>query len=121
MGQSDGDDRRREQRFDVQAAAEVAVPSWEVFRLVYTINISKGGLKLILPRAPELSASLTVKFTLPGIDGQQQFEIPSIVRYVNPLKKNDPQGAAEVGVQFEPMSDQLRHTIESALQKNVRR
>ena len=42
------DERRKEPRVPMRVEAEVKFTSWHVYSLIYTINISKGGMNLEL-------------------------------------------------------------------------
>ncbi|HEX8953727.1 MAG TPA: PilZ domain-containing protein, partial [Polyangia bacterium] len=59
------DERRKEPRVAARIEAEVKFTSWHVYSLIYTINISKGGMTLELPDEPKPGATLIVKLAPP--------------------------------------------------------
>ena len=59
------DERRKEPRVAARIEAEVKFTSWHVYSLIYTINISKGGMNLELAEEPQPGATLTIKITPP--------------------------------------------------------
>lgn len=60
-----GEERRQHPRFPLRAQAEVHFINWTVFKLLYTVNISKGGMNLELPDEPKKGDRLRVKLILP--------------------------------------------------------
>jgi c-di-GMP-binding flagellar brake protein YcgR len=102
------DERRKEPRFPVRLEAEVRFTSWHVFSLIYTINISKGGMNLELPEQPTADAKLVVRLVEP--DGNQ-VELNAVVRHVSQTKN----GRWSVGVQFTGVAPAQMQAIEKAI------
>ena len=46
------DERRKDPRVPAHMEAKVKFTSWHVYSLIYTINISKGGMNLELAEEP---------------------------------------------------------------------
>ena len=87
--------------------AEVKFTSWHVFSLIYTINISKGGMNLELAEEPQPGAALTIKLTLP--EGAPVF-IEATVKHSTKVGKS-----WSTGVQFKALDDARRQAIEKAI------
>ena len=101
------DERRKDPRVPARMEAEVKFTSWHVFSLIYTINISKGGMNLELAEEPQPGATLTVKLTLP--EGAPVF-IDATVKHSTKVGKT-----WSTGVQFQALDDAKRQTIEKAI------
>lgn len=84
--------------------AEVRFTSWTVYALLYTINISKGGMNLELPEEPPEGSKLHIKLTQP--DGTPLL-LDAVVRHASKSKRG-----WSVGVQFESLDDATRAAIE---------
>jgi c-di-GMP-binding flagellar brake protein YcgR len=102
------DERRKEPRFPVRVEAEVRFTSWHVFSLIYTINISKGGMNIELPDEPKKDAKLVVRLVEP--DGNK-VELSAVVRHAQQAKS----GRWSVGVQFENIAPAQLEAIEKAI------
>jgi len=87
--------------------AEVKFTSWHVFSLIYTINISKGGMNLEVVDEPQPGASLTVKLSLP--EGAPVL-IDATVKHTTKVGKS-----WSTGVQFKDLDDAKRQAIEKAI------
>ena len=101
------EERRKHPRVPARIEAEVKFTSWHVYSLIYTINISKGGMNLDLPEEPKQGSSLTVKLTPP--DGSPVW-IEATVKHAAKVGK-----AWSVGVQFQNLDDAKRNAIEKAI------
>lgn len=101
------DERRKEPRVPMRIEAEVKFTSWHVFSLIYTINISKGGMNVELPDEPQPGATLTVKLTPP--EGPPVL-IEATVKHTTRLGKS-----WSTGVQFKALDDARRQAIEKAI------
>ena len=101
------DERRKEPRVPMRLEAEVKFTSWHVYSLIYTINISKGGMNLELADEPSPGATLTVKLTPP--EGAPVF-IEATVKHATKVGKS-----WSTGVQFKDLDDSKRQTIEKAI------
>ena len=101
------DERRKDPRIPLRVEAEVKVTSWHVYSLIYTINISKGGMNLDVPDEPAKGSTLTVKLTPP--DGSPVW-VEATVRHATKSGKG-----WSVGVEFQNLDDGKRQVIEKAI------
>ena len=111
-------ERRQHPRIRVRSQVEVRWRSWEQFRVAYTTDISRGGMRLEISRdhVPETAASgapLTVRLILPSADA---VEFEAEVRHVSQSKPNE-LGFYWVGIQFREMGDRLQ-LIEELLREH---
>ena len=90
--------------------AEVKFTSWHVFSLIYTINISKGGMNLELAEEPQPGAALTVKIALP--EGAPVV-IEATVKHTTKVGKT-----WSTGIQFTGLDDAKRQAIELAIRRH---
>jgi hypothetical protein len=117
------DDRRSSPRVPVRNEAEVRFISWDVFRLIYTINISHGGMTLEVGEEPKIGALLTVKLSLPK---GPPIELEATVKHVTATTSTRPQpaGAApplkkfQIGVQFQNLDAKKKSAIEATIRAN---
>ena len=89
--------------------------SWSVFQLLYTVNLSRGGMTLALPAAPAVGSTLAVRVQLPDAG---EIELDAVVRHASRLP-----GAADdyqVGVEFTDLDDRKRAEIEAMLKAHTR-
>jgi uncharacterized protein (TIGR02266 family) len=91
----------------MRVEAEVRFTSWHVFSLIYTINISKGGMNVELSDEAKVGATLIVKLRPP--DGQP-IELEAVVRHAQQHGSR-----WSVGVQFVQLDDARRGAIERAI------
>jgi hypothetical protein len=119
------DDRRKDPRHPVRAEAEVRFNSWAVFQLIFTVNISQGGMSLEMQgEEPKVGAPLTVRLLPPA---GKPIELPATVRHVTDVtsKKPQPPGAPplvrkfQVGVQFEALDPAHKSAIETAIKTHM--
>ena len=101
------DERRKEPRLPARIEAEVKFTSWHVYSLIYTINISKGGMNLELAEEQPAGATLTVKITPP--EGSPVW-IDATVKHASKVGKT-----WSTGVQFTGLDDAKRQAIEKAI------
>ncbi len=87
--------------------AEVKFTSWHVFSLIYTINISKGGMNIELGDEPKVGAALTLKLTPPA--GAPLF-IDATVKHATKLGKS-----WSTGIEFTGLDDNKRLAIEKTI------
>jgi len=87
--------------------AEVKFTSWHVYSLIYTINISKGGMNLELAEEPPPNAVLNIKLTPPK---GEPLMLEATVRHASKVGKG-----WSVGVQFQNLDDSKRQAIEKAI------
>jgi hypothetical protein len=105
------DERRQHPRIPLRAEAEVRFASWEVFRLIYTVNISQGGMQVDMPKEPPAGSELVVKLSLPS---GPPLELKATVRHVTASK-----GRYLVGVQFASLDDQQKDLIERTIRAHA--
>lgn len=86
---------------------EVRFASWNLFALIYTINISKGGMNIELDSEPPKDGRLLVKLTPP--DGRP-IELEATVKHA---KENGKRWS--IGVAFMNLDDARRQSIERTL------
>lgn len=91
----------------MRVEAEVRFTSWHVFSLIYTINISKGGMNLELAEEARPGAALIVKITPP--DGVS-IELEAVVRHAEMIGTR-----WNTGVQFTNLDDARRAAIERTI------
>lgn len=101
------DERRAHPRIPMRVQTEVRFTSWAVFSLIYTINISKGGMNLELPESPKIGDLLEVMLAPP--DGPP-VALQAVVRHTAPAKRG-----FSVGVEFQNLDDARRGVIERAI------
>jgi hypothetical protein len=106
------DERRRDPRLPLHFEAEVRFASWEVMRLLYTVNISRGGMNVELPRRPTPGATLNVKLHPPS---GPIIELEAVVRHISPVENDPTQMRCYVGVEFRDLDDVKRSSIEMLL------
>ena len=87
--------------------AEVKFTSWHVYSLIYTINISKGGMNLELVDEPKPGATLTVKLTPP--EGAAVL-IEATVKHTTKIGRT-----WSTGIQFTGLDEAKRVAIEKAI------
>ena len=87
--------------------AEVKFTSWHVYSLIYTINISKGGMNLELADEPQQGALLSVKLTPP--EGAPVM-LEATVRHTTKVDNS-----WSTGVQFQNIDGEKRQAIEKAI------
>jgi hypothetical protein len=118
------DDRRQQPRVPLRSEAEVRFSSWEVFRLIYTINISQGGMNLeVMGEEPKIGSRLTVKLTLPS---GPPIDLEATVRHVTvttstrslPPNAPPPPKKCQVGVQFQDLDPNKKALIEQTIRAN---
>ena len=91
----------------MRAEAEVKFTSWHVYSLIYTINISKGGMNLELAQEPKAGDTLTVKLSPP--DGPAVL-LEATVRHTTKVGKT-----WSTGVQFRDLDATKRQAIEKTI------
>jgi hypothetical protein len=101
------EERRQHPRVPMRVEAEVKFTSWHVYSLIYTINISKGGMNIELAEEPAKDAVLAIKLTPP--DGPAVV-LEASVRHASKVGKG-----WSVGVQFQNLDGEKRQAIEKAI------
>jgi hypothetical protein len=102
-----GDERRQHPRIPARVAAEVRFTSWEMFGLIYTINISHGGMSLEVPQKENVGASVKVRLTPPK---GNSVELSAVVRHCTEHK-----GRFTVGVEFTDLDAEKKAAIERSI------
>ncbi len=119
------DDRRTQPRIPMRAEAEVRFSSWEIFRLIYTINISQGGMNLeVLGDEPKVGTKLSVKLSLPS---GPAIELEAVVKHVvvttstrpQPPNAPPPPKKCQVGVQFQNLDPIKKALIEQTIRAHA--
>jgi hypothetical protein len=87
--------------------AEVKFTSWHVYSLIYTLNISQGGMNLELSEEPPVGAQLTLKLLPPK---GEPVVLDAVVKH---SLKNGKQFS--VGVQFENVDKKKLEAIEKTI------
>jgi hypothetical protein len=101
------EERRKDPRHAVRLPTEVKFTSWNVFALIYTINISKGGMNLELAEEPQAGATLTIKITPPK---GKDLLLEARVKHTNKVGKT-----WSTGVQLLNLDDAMRQEIERTI------
>src|SRR4051812_30425488 len=100
------DDRRKDPRVPMRAEAEVRFTSWAVFQLIFTVNISHGGMNLDLQgKEPKVATKRPARLPPPA---GKPIELEATVKHVTEVtsKKPPPAGAPplvrkfQAGVEF---------------------
>lgn len=91
----------------MRVEAEVKFTSWHVYSLIYTINISKGGMNVELADEPKAGATLVVKLTPP--EGAPVL-LDATVRHTTQVGKR-----WSTGVEFKDLDTTKRQAIEKAI------
>jgi c-di-GMP-binding flagellar brake protein YcgR len=111
------DDRRRDPRVPLRAEAEVRFTSWAIFQLIWTVNISQGGMQLELTGAePKAGSQLSIKLTLPM---GEPIELEAVVRHALEVSKKDAvEKRWQVGVQFANIDPARKTAIERMIRSH---
>lgn len=112
-------EKRKEPRTAVRFAAEVRFSSWALFQLIYSVNVSRGGMSVELADAPAVGTPLTVRLNLPN---GQQVSLESVVRHVTPLGKQaggKPQARYQVGVEFSDTQEKKLEQIDELVRRHT--
>jgi hypothetical protein len=101
------DERRQFPRIPMRVAAEVRFTSWQVYSLIYTINISQGGMSIELPSEAKKGDELRIRLRPPtGLP----VELDAVVRHCTPHKSQ-----FTVGVQFTALDGPTKQAIEASI------
>ena len=110
------DERRKHPRFAMRAEAEVAFKSWDTFRLIYTVNISRGGMALELSREPKQGETITVRLRVPT---GAPISLDAVVRHATRMKtKAGEPSRFHAGVEFTNLDAAQRAAIEKTIAVN---
>ena len=111
------EEKRKEPRLPVRAEAEVRFSSWDVFKLLWTVNISRGGMNLeVVGDQPEIGSNLMVRIYPPEGDS---IELAGIVKHVSSGTRraiaNKLMQKFQVGVQFVNLDEDRKRAVEKTL------
>ena len=96
------EDRRRAERIATRTLVEIRIPDWQVLQRVYTVNISRGGMRVSMPRQPPLDAGIDVILTLPN---GRRLHLPGRVAHLGAGETGD------VGIRFDELSPKTQEEI----------
>jgi c-di-GMP-binding flagellar brake protein YcgR len=85
-----GEERRSQERFNNNLEIEYNVEKRPHLRNGRTVDISKGGMKLLLDEKLPKGAMLGLKFPIP--EKKKMIELDAEVVWTNDAEKNDPSG-----------------------------
>jgi c-di-GMP-binding flagellar brake protein YcgR len=91
-----------------QVRIEVKIPTATMLKVLWTANISKGGMAIETPNELPIGSPITVALMLPT----QQIELQGTVKHATPRK---PGSGYFVGVQFAALSDAQRRVVEDII------
>jgi hypothetical protein len=111
------EEKRREPRLPVRVEAEVRFSSWDVFKLLWTVNISHGGMNLeVVGDQPEVGSNLIVRIYPPAGDS---IDLAGIVKHVSSATKRAVDDKSkqkfQVGVQFVNLDEDRKQAVEKTL------
>jgi hypothetical protein len=101
------DERRQHPRIPMRVAAEVRFTSWHVYSLIYTVNISQGGMLIELPSAAKTGDVLRIRLQPPK---GPAVELDADVRHCTANKSG-----FTVGVQFKDLDSAKKQAIEASI------
>jgi c-di-GMP-binding flagellar brake protein YcgR len=108
------DDRRSAPRIPMRAEAEVRFTSWAVFQLIWTVNISQGGMQLeVRGEEPKTGSTLIIKLTPPT---GASIDLEAVVKHAaDQTKPNAIEKRWQVGVQFSNLDAARKQAIEQMI------
>ena len=102
-----GSEKREHTRVPVRMPANVCFSSWQVFRLMYTMNISRGGLLFQMDKEPPKDLAIDLTLDLPN---GSKVLLPARVRHATQS------GAKfQVGVEFVAADDEQQRVLSDAM------
>ena len=106
-------ERRQDPRVPFRVQTEVRFTSWETFKFVYMMNLSRGGLLLSLPSRPTVGDTVAVKLVLPN---GETLDLEGKVKHAKEMTALEVSGSSpksfRVGIGFESLSPEKRSQIE---------
>lgn len=98
----------------MRAEAEVRFTSWAVFQLIWTVNVSQGGMQLeVKGEEPKQGSKLFIKLQPPA---GPVIELEATVRHAADVTKKDaPEKRWQVGVQFIALDPARKAAIEQMI------
>ena len=91
----------------MRVAAEVRFTSWQIYSLIYTINISHGGMSIELPSEAKVGDALSIRLQPPT---GPTIELNAKVRHCTAHKSQ-----FTVGVQFTDLDAPKKQAIEASI------
>jgi hypothetical protein len=98
----------------MRAEAEVRFTSWAVFQLIWTVNVSQGGMQIeVKGEEPKKGSTLLVRLQPPA---GPPIELEATVRHATEVTKKDaPEKRWQVGVQFNNIDPARKLAIEQMI------
>lgn len=113
-------ERRRFPRHAIRGEAEVRFTSWTLFKLLFTVNISKGGMAIEMHEEPPLGTRLVIRIVTPTGD---RIPLEAVVRHVttlsSPINSEVFVSRFQVGVEFVNLGQAKRDQIEALIRKHA--
>jgi len=112
------DERRKDPRFPMRAEAEVCFTSWAVFQLIWTVNISHGGMQIDLTgsQEPKTGAPILIKLRPPK---GPVIELEAEVRHATQVGHGDATLRRwQVGVKFVNLDAGRKLSIEELIRNH---
>jgi Tfp pilus assembly protein PilZ len=100
------EERRRTERITTRTLVEIRIPDWQVLHLVYTVNISQGGIRVSMPQSLPMGAAVDVILTLPN---GHRLHLPGRVAHLGAGETGD------VGIRFDELSPKTHQEINGYL------
>jgi c-di-GMP-binding flagellar brake protein YcgR len=88
---------------------EVKIPTATMLKVLWTVNISRGGMSIEMPAEVKPGTRVLVMLTLPN---GELLELPANVKHSTPKKGGK---GFFVGVQFGEISDKAKRAIEQII------
>ena len=101
-------DRRREERIPARSLVEVKLPDWTTLQRVYTVNLSRGGMRLSLGARALLGMPIDIILTLPN---GERLHVPGKVAHLGSGTSGD------IGVRFDDLPANTRQEIDRYLKE----
>ncbi len=101
-------ERRRTARAPLVVRVEYA--SVDALFSEFTRNINEGGMFIATEQPPELDATVTMQFSLPG--SEQPIKVGGRVTRVSDGRGEEPRG---IGVEFDALDDESRSRIDAVV------
>ena len=98
----------------MRAEAEVRFTSWAVFQLIWTVNVSQGGMQLeVKGDEPKQGSKLIIRLQPPA---GPPIELEATVRHAALVGKPDaPEKRWQIGVQFTTLDPARKAAIEQMI------
>jgi hypothetical protein len=103
---------RRDERYELRIAIQVAMPTWELFHFVYTVNISHGGMYIPTPGLLPVGEVVTLQITPP--EGEV-IPVDAVVRHAHEIA-----GQAYAGLELLDVNEEKRRSLETLIAMGIR-